>query len=55
MLDDYNFVSLSCILIDSLVVVQAITSNGHGSWIGRSLVEQIRRLLALDWQVVVHH
>jgi ribonuclease HI len=41
--------------IDSLVVVQAITSNGHGSWKGRSLVEQIRRLLALDWQVVVHH
>ena len=41
--------------VDSLAVVKAITSHGHGSWRGRSLVDKTHRLLALDWEVVVHH
>ncbi|CAJ2632916.1 unnamed protein product [Trifolium pratense] len=41
--------------VDSMVVVQAITTNGCGSMTGRSLVEKIRRLLALDLEVSVQH
>ncbi|MCH91455.1 putative non-LTR retroelement reverse transcriptase [Trifolium medium] len=48
----FQFIELH---VDSLVVVQAISSHGHGSWKGKALVEKIRRLLAFDWKVVVHH
>jgi ribonuclease HI len=41
--------------VDSLVVAKAIMSQGNGSWRGRSLVERIHRLLALDWEVVISH
>jgi hypothetical protein len=41
--------------IDSLVVVNAITSDEYDSWRGRFLVEKIHHLLVLDWEVVVHH
>ncbi|GAU48612.1 hypothetical protein TSUD_188860 [Trifolium subterraneum] len=33
----------------------AIKSHGNESWKGRSLVEKIHSLLALDWEVVIHH
>ncbi|PNX81975.1 ribonuclease H, partial [Trifolium pratense] len=41
--------------VDSLAVMQVVSSHENGSWKGRTLVEKIRRLLALDWEVVVHH
>jgi hypothetical protein len=41
--------------IDSLVVARNITDNKSSSIIGKSLVERIRRLLELDWEVVVRH
>jgi ribonuclease HI len=41
--------------VDSMVVVQVLNSNGRGSLRGRALVEKIRRLLSLDWEIVVHH
>ncbi|GAU38278.1 hypothetical protein TSUD_119590 [Trifolium subterraneum] len=43
--------------VNSMVVVQAITTNGCGSMTQteRSLVKKIRRLLALDWEVSVKH
>ncbi|MCI66076.1 hypothetical protein A2U01_0087334, partial [Trifolium medium] len=37
------------------VVVRAITCNGGGRMSGRSLVDKIRRLIDLDWEVVVKH
>jgi len=41
----FRFIELH---VDSLDVVKAITSHGHGSWRERLLVEKICRLLALD-------
>ncbi|PNY08707.1 ethylene responsive transcription factor 1b [Trifolium pratense] len=52
MLEDYNFDTE--LHIDSLVV-KAIKLHGNESWKGRSCVEKIHSLLALDWEVVIHH
>lgn len=41
--------------VDSLVVVNARTQNERGSPMGRSLVEKIRRMIDLEWEVVVKH
>jgi len=41
--------------IDSLIVANVLTSNKNGGPCGRSLVEKIRRLLELEWEVVVHN
>jgi ribonuclease HI len=43
--------------LDSIVLVQAITPrpNGGGSLQGRFFAEKIRRLLDLEWEMVVHH
>jgi hypothetical protein len=41
--------------IDSKVVVQDISHDGRGSPFGSALVQKIRQMLALDWEVVVHH
>jgi len=41
--------------VDSLVVVNCINGNGHGSPSGRSLVFEIQRLINLDWKIVVKH
>ena len=40
----FRFIELH---VDSLVVVKAITSHGHGGWRGRSLVEKIIACLHL--------
>jgi hypothetical protein len=39
--------------IDSLVVVQNITAKRSNNIVGRTLVERIRKLIDLDWEVVV--
>ncbi|MCH90461.1 putative non-LTR retroelement reverse transcriptase [Trifolium medium] len=41
--------------VDSMVVVKHITSKEKSSLAGRSHVEHIRRLMNLEWEVVVHH
>lgn len=41
--------------VDSVVVVNVITFNAIGSPSGGSLVKKIRRLIEMDWEVVVHH
>jgi hypothetical protein len=41
--------------IDSMVVVRAITCNGGGKNERRALVDKIRRLINLDWAVVVKY
>jgi hypothetical protein len=41
--------------IDSEVLVKAISSHGHGSLRGKTLVEKNKRLLELDREVVVKH
>ncbi|MCI36411.1 ribonuclease H protein, partial [Trifolium medium] len=41
--------------VDSKVVVHAIMRHGSGSLHGKALVERIRRLIDMDWEVVVHH
>ncbi|MCH84378.1 ribonuclease H protein, partial [Trifolium medium] len=40
---------------DSMVVVQIIWRNEIGSLHGKTFVEMIRRLIDLNWEVVVHH
>jgi ribonuclease HI len=41
--------------IDSLVVVQNIAAKKSNKIVARTLVERIRKLIDLDWEVVVHH
>ncbi|MCI24501.1 ribonuclease H protein, partial [Trifolium medium] len=41
--------------VDSDVVVQVIHSGVSKSSMGRMLLWKIRRLIELDWEVVVHH
>ncbi|MCI11316.1 putative non-LTR retroelement reverse transcriptase, partial [Trifolium medium] len=41
--------------VDLVVVVQAISSNGHGSHRGSALVQKNKKLLDLEWAVVVRH
>jgi hypothetical protein len=41
--------------IDSCVVVQTLNSTNGGSVIGWCLVQEIRRLLALEWKIKVCH
>ena len=41
--------------VDSLMVVNVLTQNGRGSPMGRSLVEKIRHMIDLEWDVVVKH
>jgi hypothetical protein len=42
-------------IVVSQVLVKAISSHGHGSLRGKTLVEKIKRLLELDRVVVVKH
>jgi hypothetical protein len=41
--------------VDSMVVVQVLNLNERDSLRGRALVEKIRRLLSLVWEIVVRH
>lgn len=41
--------------LDSLVVVGSITGSGIGSTAGWSLLQNIKELLQLDWEVNVSH
>ncbi|MCI33000.1 ethylene responsive transcription factor 1b, partial [Trifolium medium] len=41
--------------VDSSVVVQTLNSTNGGSIVGWRLVQEIRRLLALDWDIKVCH
>jgi hypothetical protein len=41
--------------VDFVVVVKAISATWSCSMRDRVLVEKIRRLLQLDWEVVIHH
>ncbi|GAU17445.1 hypothetical protein TSUD_233230 [Trifolium subterraneum] len=50
----FNFSAVE-LHIDSLVVVKAITNSDNGSLRGRSLITKIKRLIDLEWEVVVHH
>ncbi|MCH95075.1 putative non-LTR retroelement reverse transcriptase, partial [Trifolium medium] len=50
-----GFVKFIKLHVDSMVVVRAITVSGGGSTCERFLVEKIRRLIDLDWEVVVKH
>jgi ribonuclease HI len=38
--------------VDSRVVDRVIHSQGKGTPVGGALIDQIRRMLALDWEVV---
>ncbi|MCH81999.1 putative non-LTR retroelement reverse transcriptase, partial [Trifolium medium] len=41
--------------VDSSVMVHVLLKGGSGSPGGRALVWKIRRLMELDWEVVMHH
>ncbi|GAU17841.1 hypothetical protein TSUD_329670 [Trifolium subterraneum] len=41
--------------VDSKVVVEVVRGKKGGSLVGRALIDMIRRLAELDWDVVVHH
>jgi ribonuclease HI len=41
--------------VDSMVVVQVLNLNERDSLRGRALVEKIRRLFYLVWEIVVRH
>jgi len=41
--------------VDSLVVVNIITSGKESNASGRSLVQKIRKLLQMEWKVKVKH
>jgi ribonuclease HI len=41
--------------VDSKVVVQTLNSTNGGSVVGWRLVQEIRRLMALDWEIKVCH
>jgi len=41
--------------VDSVAVVKILNSGGYGTSDGRSLVMKIRRMLDMDWEVVVNH
>jgi hypothetical protein len=41
--------------VDFMVVVQAIFETSKQSSNGSALIQKIRQMLDLDWEVVVHH
>ena len=41
--------------IDLSMVLQLLSKRGWGNHCGRLLVVKIRRLLEIEWEVVVHH
>jgi len=41
--------------VDSVAVVKILNSGGYDTSDGRSLVMKIRRMLDMDWEVVVNH
>jgi ribonuclease HI len=41
--------------VDSSVVVHTLNSTSGGSVVGWCLIQEIRRLLALDWKIKVCH
>jgi hypothetical protein len=43
------------VCVDSMIVVQHITSTEKCNAFERALVEQIRRLITLEWKVVFYH
>jgi ribonuclease HI len=55
MLEGWILERWSLINVDSLLVVKAIKSSKSGSSTSRLLVERICSLLAIEWEVVVHH
>jgi hypothetical protein len=48
---NFRAVEVNLICIDSLVIVNNSTSNNSG----KSLADRIRKLIDLEWEVVVHH